>query len=290
MTLGEKIKNYRKQSDMSQEKLAEMVGVSRQAITKWETGNGMPDIENIIALSELFNVSLDEMLADKKGEAVQKDFLYESVTEYDIDRQKDYDINLGGVMKLVVSAYDGEKIKVRLASNKLASLQSDFKVKIDDNKNCIDVDMSRINGMTESAAKDGLVIFVQLPQKYVRKAEIAANVKELELASFVCENFEFNGRVTDVIIDDVTGTIELNSNLDMNIDCRAINGSLEINQLSATSKITVPKELSFKVVKKGIATTVTYEKDGEEVEDFSDASAENIIEFNGVKSELVIKR
>ena len=47
MTFAEKLKSIRKQAGMSQEKLAEKLGVSRQAVTKWETDAGIPDIENI---------------------------------------------------------------------------------------------------------------------------------------------------------------------------------------------------------------------------------------------------
>ena len=47
MTLEEQIKHYRKQAGLSQEKMAEKIGVSRQAITKWENGTGTPDIANL---------------------------------------------------------------------------------------------------------------------------------------------------------------------------------------------------------------------------------------------------
>ena len=62
MTFAEKLRMCRRQAGMSQEKLAEKLGVSRQAITKWETGTGMPDIENIMAISALFGISIDELL------------------------------------------------------------------------------------------------------------------------------------------------------------------------------------------------------------------------------------
>lgn len=88
MTFAEKLKSMRKQSGMSQEKLAEKIGVSRQAITKWENNTGIPDIENMLALSSLFNVSVDELLSNEKIEKKQTDYLYESVTEYDIDNIK----------------------------------------------------------------------------------------------------------------------------------------------------------------------------------------------------------
>lgn len=61
MTLGEKISELRKRAGFSQEKLAELLDVSRQAVTKWESGKGNPDTENLIRLSEIFGVSLDEL-------------------------------------------------------------------------------------------------------------------------------------------------------------------------------------------------------------------------------------
>lgn len=64
MSLGEKIKAMRQQSSLSQEQLAEKLHVSRQAITKWETGKGIPDIANLIAISDEFDLSLDELIKD----------------------------------------------------------------------------------------------------------------------------------------------------------------------------------------------------------------------------------
>ena len=61
MSLGEKISKMRKKKGISQEKLAEMLGISRQAVTKWESGKGNPDTENLLRLSEIFGVSLDEL-------------------------------------------------------------------------------------------------------------------------------------------------------------------------------------------------------------------------------------
>ena len=61
MTLGEKISGLRKNASYSQEKLAELMDVSRQAVTKWESGKANPDTENLIRLAEIFGVSLDEL-------------------------------------------------------------------------------------------------------------------------------------------------------------------------------------------------------------------------------------
>jgi len=64
MTLGEKIKEARKNMGLSQEQLAEKLCVSRQAITKWESDRGIPDITNLKALARLLDVSIDYLLDD----------------------------------------------------------------------------------------------------------------------------------------------------------------------------------------------------------------------------------
>lgn len=64
MTLGERIQLLRKAAGLSQEQLAEIVGVSRQAVSKWETDQSSPDIENILALSKAFAISTDELLGN----------------------------------------------------------------------------------------------------------------------------------------------------------------------------------------------------------------------------------
>ena len=66
MKLGEKIYNLRTAKNLSQGDLAEMLGVSRQSISKWENNSAMPDLEKIIKLSDIFEVSIDELV---KGDA-----------------------------------------------------------------------------------------------------------------------------------------------------------------------------------------------------------------------------
>lgn len=288
MTFAEKLRNIRKQAGMSQEQLAEKLKVSRQAVTKWETNAGIPDIENIMAVSALFDISIDELLSNKKGGKEQEEFLFESITEYDIDEAKRYDMKLGGAGRLVINGYDGEKIRVRLASNTLATLQRDFKVKIDDVKKRIDVDIIRRNGVTEAAAKEAVTIFISLPSPYLGKIETAVSAKTVEICSLECESIELDTKAQHMILDGVIGTVEINCNLDMNIVCRSLNGAVEINQISATSKISVPEEAAFNAIVKGISTSISYERDGKNVEPFCIADAENVIELNGIKSELVI--
>lgn len=65
MTLGEKIKESRKQTGLSQEDLSIKLCVSRSAVAKWETDKGIPDINNLKAISALLNVSIDYLLDDE---------------------------------------------------------------------------------------------------------------------------------------------------------------------------------------------------------------------------------
>ncbi len=64
MTFAEKLFLLRDGRGYSQEMMAEKLGVSRQAISKWELGTALPDTDKIVAISELFNVSTDSLLID----------------------------------------------------------------------------------------------------------------------------------------------------------------------------------------------------------------------------------
>lgn len=70
MTLGERIKNQRTRAGLSQERVAELVGVSRQSVTKWESGQSAPSTENLFRLAEIFGTTVDMLLdiPDEKNE------------------------------------------------------------------------------------------------------------------------------------------------------------------------------------------------------------------------------
>lgn len=76
ISLGEKIRDYRKKAGLSQEQLAEKLHVSRQAITKWENNKGVPDISNLISISDEFGVTLDELI--KEDAVVKKKIISDS--------------------------------------------------------------------------------------------------------------------------------------------------------------------------------------------------------------------
>ena len=69
MALHDKLYGLRKERGLSQEALAEELGVSRQAISKWESGKAMPESDKLIVISEYFGVSLDYLLRDDVRES-----------------------------------------------------------------------------------------------------------------------------------------------------------------------------------------------------------------------------
>ena len=68
MTLGEQLKELRTRTGFSQEMVAERVGVSRQAVTKWESGRTLPTAENLAALAQLYQVPLETLGEDRSAQ------------------------------------------------------------------------------------------------------------------------------------------------------------------------------------------------------------------------------
>ncbi len=85
-TFGEKLKIARKSAGLTQEQLAEKLLVSRQAVTKWESDKGMPDIENLKQLSRLLNTSIDYLLDN--GDRIDLSVLREEISLDDYDNHR----------------------------------------------------------------------------------------------------------------------------------------------------------------------------------------------------------
>ena len=88
MEFNNKLYELRKQKGLSQEELANRLNVSRQTVSKWEVGESSPDMEKLVAISELFDISLDELVLDKAvkkeevSEQVVKSELYSDIKEH----------------------------------------------------------------------------------------------------------------------------------------------------------------------------------------------------------------
>lgn len=283
-----RIRELRKQAKLSQEMMAEKIGVSRQAITKWETGLGVPDIENLVAIADLFKLSLDELMGrDIEHETLAKDYLYESVTEYDIDGQKDFDISFMGANKLKLYAYEGEKVKVILLSDTISDIQSELKTKIDDIKRKIDIDIKRVGNLSETVAKNELTIKILIPQLYMGEVDLNGNTNILELKNLELDNIEFGGKSKEITLENIKSHIEIDTNEDAKLYVKNVEGALDINQLSATSKLYIASTDEFGFVTKGVLNKVLCKQDTLNIKEVSE-EPKLVIELNGIKSELSI--
>ena len=283
-----RIRELRKQAKLSQEMMAEKIGVSRQAITKWETGLGVPDIENLVAIADLFKLSLDELMGrDIEHETLAKDYLYESVTEYDIDGKKDFDISFMGANKLKLYAYEGEKVKVILLSDTISDIQNELKTKIDDIKRKIDIDIKRVGILSETVAKNELTIKILIPQLYMGEVELNGNTNILELKNLELDNIEFSGKSKEIALENIKSHIEIDTNEDAKLYVKNVEGALDINQLSATSKLYIASTDEFGFITKGVLNKVLCKHDMLNIKEVSE-EPKLVIELNGIKSELSI--
>ena len=91
MKLNEKIQYYRKKAGLSQEALAEKLGVSRQAISKWETGDTTPEISNLLLMAGTFGVTTDHLLSEDEPESFEPQTEKENKAECRNSKSKFFD-------------------------------------------------------------------------------------------------------------------------------------------------------------------------------------------------------
>ncbi|CKG37984.1 transcriptional regulator [Streptococcus pneumoniae] len=101
MNLGEQLKKLRESKGFSQEDVAKKIGVTRQAVYKWENDKSYPDIDNLILLSEMYNVTLDELI---KGNQDFKKKIHSDAEDEDFEKGNEYGFYIGCGL-LILSAF-----------------------------------------------------------------------------------------------------------------------------------------------------------------------------------------
>ncbi|MHB1150750.1 MAG: helix-turn-helix domain-containing protein [Eubacteriales bacterium] len=111
MTIGEKLYKLRTKNGLSQGSLAEFVDVSRQSISKWETGQAKPDVDKIVKLSEIFHVTVDYLvkdndnLEDKQEVPAYEQKIFTNKVEKDRDRIPGYILMTVGLLLVGISFF-----------------------------------------------------------------------------------------------------------------------------------------------------------------------------------------
>lgn len=118
MKLGEKIKKFRKGFGLSQEQLAEILNVSRQAITKWENDGGMPDITNLKPLADVFSISVDFLLNEDEENC--NPILKEALK---IEGKNNFNNRYDYVVRLLKERYQDSKIYGLSQTRKLSKME-----------------------------------------------------------------------------------------------------------------------------------------------------------------------
>ena len=292
MTFADKLKELRKQKGISQEGLAEKIYVSRQAITKWESGNGIPDIENLIAISSLFNESLDSLLSEEKSLISKHEFLYESRTEYDLDSPKKIDLKIGTAHEVIIEKTKDEKIQVLAASNKLSYIAQQVKVKIVEDKKRMDVIVKHSADLSDISAIENLFILVRIPEKFVADIELSSELENLKIRDIIFDAIEFDGKIKNAFFTNAKGHIELNTNSNVNVEVKGLKGKLDLNHLHAVSKITFAEGQNYYLKNAGRFTRFVGSDGrilvGKRNLDDPSEPVDLIVELNGWRSETQI--
>ena len=111
MNIGDKIKNAREENKLTQTQASESLMVSRQTISNWENGKSLPDILSVIRMSELYQISLDELLKGDKAmmDKIEKDIEI-SKTEKKIIKYAWISILVGVIILILDNAFEGNPI------------------------------------------------------------------------------------------------------------------------------------------------------------------------------------
>lgn len=288
MNFSQKLKDIRKKEGISQEQLAERIGVTRQAITKWETGKGLPDVENMVIIAEIFKTTIDELLMDSVANKVEKRPGYTSETIYDIDCEKHFDVNIGNAARLLLLSGDDEKLHIKLSSENFENLDSMFKIKLDEKKNKLDVVCMNKTKLSRYEAEESLTVEIAFPRKYSESCEVEASVKLLTIKNLHLNRVEYDGDAEQVLISDSSGSLEFTAKTDYEITVDRITGRLDINQWKAKAIVHIPRENMVNVRNKGRKCNVYYVEEGKMTEYENVVDSENEISVSGIFSELVM--
>lgn len=201
MKFGDNLRNLRKSKNISQEKLAEKVMVSRQSISKWETGEAYPEMNNILELCKIFHCNINDLINDN---IVDIDSLDEDVKMSVVKLKKDKQKKVKTLSKILslIGKISGIVLKVALVfviiitiitpmflsnitvtDGKLISLNSDLRIEEQENK--VNIYIKDSNPITSISNKDIKKIENSLEARDKSKTIVLYELGFLTLIAFI---------------------------------------------------------------------------------------------------------
>ncbi len=300
MYFNEKLKEIRKQNNLSQEDLANQLNVSRQAITKWETAQGLPDMENLKNISKFFHISLDELLQEEaiqvSNQIIEEEkYVYEAIYEYDIDSIKDIEINVSLINNVKILTNDKDNILLKLGSNTLSDLDNFYRIKhknaekkfkLSIGKNSINIGIINI-GIIKTSYKD-LTAIIYLPQKYIKNVKINCISEKLDVKSLIFNKIDISQIIENINIEYCKGDIELNTILsNYEITYNQFEGNLKINSISSIVKLNVPKNSNYQIKNSELTSSIEHLMNIQQIS-HNDVGKTTFIEVNGIDCKLIL--
>lgn len=274
MLFNDKLKNLRKEYNLTQEDLAEKLDVSRQAITKWESGEGTPDVENLKQLAILFDTTLDVLIMeDKTVKVPEKQYKY--IAKQPIDHAKHFDIKLVKIGEVSILPSEEEAVKIEILSTE-ENPEGATKLKFNTRYDRMDIDIKNQKSAIDVSAN------IYLPEKYIDEIELASDTKTLNIKNLDLKKLEYDGSLKYLnVLANSKGKIILNTTkCDIEADYDNFDGILEVNTFNSTARVSIPKGTTYKTILKG--------RKNQFIDATNTETANNAIELNGIGSKLIV--
>ncbi len=226
MTIGEKITKLRTSQNISQEQLAEKLSVSRQSVSKWEMDQALPQIDKVLSLCELFNITTDELLVDSMVIEQKEAFVPGKLKYFGTDGFRgEANLNLTSMQAYKVGRFLGWYFSSKLSGNEKAGYRPKIVIGKDTRRSSYMLEYSIVAGITASGADAYMLHVTTTPSvSYVtRQDEFDCGIMITASHNpFYDNGIKIINRYGEKFDDETTSLIE--AYIDGNLDVLGVSG------------------------------------------------------------------
>ena len=315
MLFNEKIKEQRIKKGWSQEQLATQVHVSRQAVTKWENGDGYPDIENLKILSDLFDISIDELVKDDFN--VKENERLEIITHLTKKIKikstiRTIEIHALPIETIRVIPTNHTEITANLISNHDLSLAKNIILNVKKNNNKIKIQLRKDTFFSFKflvgaiRCMEGFILEIHLPTNYANNLKVDAIVNHIDLENLnlnkikivsvnseillnqvKTEQTELHQTDGDITLKEFEGNLQIDAmSSDIIAQYKSFEYSIKTNCISSNIKIEIPKNASYYVTQDNISSDIKFLLSENST---NPKASKNKIKLSGLDNTITIK-